>query len=112
MMEVRAANHEWGKFKAYYFPWINAIYRFSNISRSTRAVFKFPKTEKLVRDFSERYDSSTLGSVSLRSGFDGCMFGAKFVQAAMGSCLEKCNGRVPIHFHTNSTSLNSNQGKI
>ena len=84
------------------------IYHFSNISRSN---FYISKTEKLVRDSSEKFDSSLLG-------FDGCMFGAKLLQAAMGSCLEihvlqkRNHDRVPIYFHTKSISLNSNQGKI
>ena len=55
--------------------------------------------------------------MSQRSGLDGRMFGAEIVQAAVGNCLDICvvqkrNGRVLIHFHTNSTSLYSNQGKI
>ena len=73
------------------------------------------KTEKLVKDRTEDFASSTLGSVSVRSGFDGRIFGAKIVQAAMGNCLNICivqkrNGRVP--FHTNSTSLYIYQSKF
>ena len=49
--------------------------------------------------------------------FNGFMFRAKFVQAAIENYLEngvvqKRNDRVPIHIHTNSTALNSNQGTI
>ena len=38
------------------YPNINVIYRFANSSRSTRAI---STTEKLVRDCSEDFDSST-----------------------------------------------------
>ena len=69
---------------------INVMYCFSIISRSTNAIFEFQKTEKLVRDCSEYFDSSPLWSVRLRFGFNGWMFGAKFVQPAMGNCLQFC----------------------
>ena len=46
------------------------VYHFSDIPRSTRAIFKFQKLGS-----SEDFDISTLGSVSLRSGFDGCRLG-------------------------------------
>ena len=69
---------------------INVIYHFSSVSKSTRATFTISKTEKLVRDWSEKFDSSPLWSVRLRFGFNRIMFGAKFLRAAMDSCLQIC----------------------
>ena len=57
---------------------INMVYRLSIISRSNRAIFKFPRIF---------FDCLPLLSVSLRSGFifNGCMLRAKLVQAAVGT---------------------------
>ena len=46
--------------------------------------------------------------MSLGLGVTECMFGAKFVQVAMGSCMENC----VVLKRYDSTALNSNQGKI
>ena len=46
--------------------------------------------------------------MSLGLGVTECMFGAKFVQVAMGSCLEIC----VVQKRNDCTALNSNQGKI
>ena len=63
---------------------------------------------KLVRDYQGNFYSSRLWSVSLGLGVTECMFGAKFVQVAMGRCMENC----VVLKRYDSTALNSNQGKI
>ena len=82
---------------------LNVIYRFSSISRSTKAVFKFLKLRSLFE----------IG----QNIFSVHHFDIGRVQAAMGSCLQFCvvqqrNDRVLIHFHINCTTWNCYRGKL
>ena len=61
------------------------------------AFFKF-KNRKSLLEIAQKI--LIFQHLVLRSGFDGCMFVAKFAQAAMGSCMgirivQKRNGGVP-----------------
>ena len=44
----------------------------------------------MLRHCSDKSDNSPLWSVRPKFGFNECMLGAKFVQAAMGGCLQTC----------------------
>ena len=90
LYNITVAIEQWGKIKDF-----NIIYRISIISRFTWGDLQVSKTKKLVRDCLVLFDSSSLWSVSLRSAFNGFMFGLNFYRQKWKATLKFASCKRP-----------------